>query len=146
MSARPTGRQPGRWLAIAASLVVMATVVAAVMAMGPPSAQRAAKLDQKRVEDLERIVQAISRYADNHDALPPDLRVLSRQSGRRLSLVDPGDSTPYAYQVTGGRTFRLCAVFATDSAKVGGAAIPWADDEWGHAAGRQCFDRKPRKQ
>jgi hypothetical protein len=145
MNDRPVQRRPGRWLAIAASLVVVATVVAAIAAMGPPSAQRAAKLDQKRIEDLERIVQAISRYADSHGALPPDLLTLSGQPARRLSLADPNDNTPYTYQVTGQHTFRLCAVFATDSAKASGTFRSF-DDDWGHGAGRQCFDRKPRKQ
>ena len=145
MNDRPVQRRPGRWLAISASLVVVATVVAAIAAMGPPSAQRAAKLDQKRIEDLERIVQAISRYVDSHGALPPDLVALSQQPARRLSLVDPNDNTPYTYQVTGEHTFRLCAVFATDSAKASGTFHSF-DDDWGHGAGRQCFDRKPRKQ
>lgn len=132
----------GRWLAIVASLVVVATVVAAIAVMGSPSAQREAKLDHKRIRDLDRIVNAASSYVEHERSLPGDLATLAGQSGLRLSIVDPGDGSPYTYEVTGDRTFRLCAVFATDTART--AAEPWVGDKWSHGSGRQCFDRKTK--
>ncbi|MDZ4348221.1 MAG: hypothetical protein U1A22_01630 [Xanthomonadaceae bacterium] len=132
----------GHWLAIAASLVVLSTVVAAIAVIGSPSAQRDAKLDHKRVRDLSRIVHAASSYAGHENALPRDLATLAGQPGMRLSIVDPADGSPYTYEVTGDRTFRLCAVFATDTART--ADEPWGGDEWSHGAGRHCFDRKTR--
>lgn len=132
----------GRWLAIAATLVVVAAVAAAIGVMGPPSAQREAKLDRKRTADLERIVRAVREHAQQHDTLPPDLATLARKPGRRLPLADPQDGTPYAYEATGPRSFRLCAVFATDTAKTIEGAESWNGEEWSHGARRQCFDRK----
>lgn len=142
MSADGTQDRLGRGLAIAASVVVLATVVAAVWVMGSPSAQREAKLDGRRIDDLNRIVQVINRDFDAHGTLPADLATLARQPGQRLSTTDPVNGTPYGYEVTGARTYRLCAVFVTDTAEIRAVAGPWAAEDWNHGAGRHCFDRK----
>lgn len=142
MSARREPPGPGRWLAVAALLVAVATVAAAIVAMGPPSAQREAKLDRRRVHDLDRIVQLTRQYAERHDALPPDLATLADQPGLRLAIADPQSAQPYEYVITGDRAFRLCAVFATDTAARPDGAEPWNIRDWHHGAGRQCFDRK----
>ncbi|MBC7988034.1 MAG: hypothetical protein H7Y19_00415 [Luteimonas sp.] len=131
----------GRWLMIAACLVVAATLAAAILVMGSPAVQREAKLDQRRIADLTRIARLADGYFERSGKLPPDLAILANQPGRRLSIADPVDGSPYAYEVTGNRTFRLCAVFATDTAKTFEAPERWTD-EWSHGEGRQCFDRK----
>jgi hypothetical protein len=132
----------GRWLAVAAGVVVVATVVAAIVVMGSPSAQRTAKLDDRRVRDLDRIVDVIGHYVEREHSLPPDLATLAREPGRRLAIVDPVDGSPYGYEITGARTFRLCAVFATDTAKSPEGSERRRGDAWNHGTGRQCFDRK----
>lgn len=131
----------GRWLMVAAGVVVVATVALAMSMLGSPATQRDQQLDQRRVHDLERIVVAVRHYALMHKALPPTLDVVARQPGRNLSIADPVDHTPYAYQVTGSNTFRLCAAFATDTAKALEENGAWTDDDWLHGTGRQCFDR-----
>lgn len=133
----------GRWLLVAAGIVVLATVVAGISVMGLPSAQRDQQLDQRRVQDLRRIVEAVDSYVTTRNSLPPNLQALARQPGRSLSIVDPVDGSPYAYQVVDARAFRLCAVFATDTATYRQKDGPWIEDRWLHGAGRQCFDRKP---
>lgn len=135
----------GRWLVIVASVVVVATLVAAIIAMGSPSAQRAARLDASRVQDLEQIVQAVDYYVEANGSLPPDLATLANQPGQRLSITDPVDAAPYVYEVTAERAYRLCAVFNTDTAKPRDAATPWLGNNWNHGAGRQCFERKVDK-
>jgi len=132
----------GRWIAIAAGVVVVATIVAAIVVMGSPSAQRAAKLDSRRVRDLDRLVDVIDNYAEREHSLPSDLATLAREPGRRLAIVDPVDGSPYAYEITGARTFRLCAVFATDTAGTLEGSERWGGEKWNHGAGRHCFDRK----
>lgn len=134
---------PGRWLAIAASVVVVATVAAAIIAMGPPSAQRESRLDARRVQDLQRIVQAVDAYHANHRSLPADIATLAAQPGWGLATVDPRDGTSYTYTVTGERGYRVCARFTTDTARV--ADAPWAADSWNHGVGRQCFQRTVAK-
>jgi hypothetical protein len=127
---------------IVACLVAVATVAVAIGVMGPPSAQREAKLDGKRVRDLHRIADVIERHVQRNDALPPDLATLATQPGQHLAIVDPVDGSSYVYEITGEHSFRLCAVFATDTALTGGGGYPQFDGEWNHGAGRQCFDRR----
>lgn len=136
----------GRWLAIAAIVVVASTIVASLWVMGSPSAQRQANLDGRRVDDLSHIERLLDDHMSTHDTLPPDLAMLAEQPGRRLSIVDPVDGTPYGYQVTGARTYRLCAVFATDTARVPATAGAWRAEEWAHGKGRHCFDRRLKPQ
>ena len=136
----------GRWLAIAASVVVAMALVAAVWVIGSPSTQRQANLDGRRVDDLNHIGRLLDDHLSAHDALPPNLATLAEQPGRRLSIVDPVDGTPYEYQVTGARTYRLCAVFVTDTSEIPATAGPWRAEEWAHGTGRHCFNRKVKSQ
>lgn len=140
MSGVPAGF--GRWLLVVACVVVVATLAGAIVVMGPPAAQRAEKLDRKRVLDLWHIERAVDGYAESKDALPPDLDTLAKQPGQRLPTTDPDGGPPYAYEITGKRSYRLCAVFTTDTAAAQEVAMPWSSEEWNHGIGRHCFDRK----
>lgn len=137
-----SGLRSGQWLATAASVVVVATLAAAIAVMGPPSVQRQLKLDQKRVADLQRIARLVENHANRSRSLPPDLATLVRQPGMTVATGDPLDGAPYGYQVTGERSYRLCATFATDTALAKDDQWPRIDDEWRHGSGRQCFDRE----
>ena len=130
----------GRWLAIAASVVVVATVVTAMLVMGSPASQRESRLDRKREQDMGRIAMVIDLRAKARQPPPANLATLASEPGRRLSINDPATGEPYAYQVTGDRSYRLCAVFTTDTAQESRRA--WIDQEWLHGKGRHCFDRK----
>lgn len=130
----------GRWLAIAATAIVVAAVATAIVVMGGPTAQRQARLDQRRIADLTRIVRDVRQYFEAQGRLPPDLDTLGRQPGQRLP-VDPGTNTPYAYESIGDRRFRLCAEFATDTAELPEGEAVWGNSEWRHPAGRHCFER-----
>jgi hypothetical protein len=131
---------PGRWLAIAASAVVLATLVAAMLVMGSPEAQRESRLDRKREQDMGRIARAIDSRTAAGKPLPADLASLAREPGRRLSIADPATAAPYAYAITGDHRYRLCAVFTTDTAEE--SRRQWIDQQWLHGPGRHCFDRK----
>ena len=140
MSAR---QMPGRWLAIAASVVVAATLVVAVLSMGAPSQQREARLDARRVQDLQEIERAVQVYFEAHNALPESIATAESQPGWSLATVDPTDGTPYSYVITGERSYKLCASFTTDTAQSG--ERPWTPDGWNHGVGEQCFGRKVAK-
>jgi hypothetical protein len=137
MSAQPKAGAQGRtglYLAIAASIVVVATLAAAIGVMGTPAQQRLVRLDERRIGDLDRIVRVIREHG-----LPPDLATLARTPGERLTIVDPVDGQPYEFARLGKDRYRLCARFATDSAKVPSA---WYQrSAWSHGQGRHCFDR-----
>jgi hypothetical protein len=131
----------GRWLLVAAAVVVIATVIAAVATMGLPSTQRDIGLDERRVHDLQRISTSVRSYAETSGALAPDLATVAAQPGHRLAIIDPGGA-PYSYERSGDRTFRLCAVFVTDTAQPPQAEDVRIADEWLHGTGRQCFQRR----
>ncbi len=130
----------GRSLAIAASAVVVATVVAAMLLMGSPESQRESRLDRKREQDMASIAAAIDTRAREGKPLPGSLEILSIEPGVRLTVSDPQTGAPYGYAITGSDRYRLCAVFATDTGDK--SRQGWVDQKWLHGAGRHCFERK----
>ncbi len=143
MSAQPGRRAtPGRWLAIAASVVVIATVVSALIAIGPPAQQRKVALDARRAHELLSLANAIDIRADRDDRLPAALTALEG-AGQWLSIKDPASGAPYDYAITGDNTYRLCAVFAT-ATRPADAEGGWGGEAWSHPAGRYCFERKAK--
>lgn len=141
MNAPRAENKLGRQLAIVASVVVLATVVASVWVTGTPSAQREARIDERRVSDLDHIKDAIRLHAQDHGALPASLAALKSQPGIRLSIADPITGAPYEYAATGARTYRLCARFTTDTALQAPSDHEYTDARWAHGIGRQCFER-----
>ena len=131
-----------RLLVAAVTLVVAVTVAAAIAVLGPPSQQRQLRLDNRRVADLIAIKEAIAFYVNQHDALPSDLAALARQAELRIKRTDPETGAPYEYASLGGRSYRLCAVFAAKSETGQIPARSYNEPGWGHGSGRQCFDRR----
>lgn len=136
----PSTSPIGRWLAILATVVVVATLAAAFMVMRSPGEQRKVTLDQRRVQDLMQLGHAIDAHATLHGRLPPDLATLARQPGSLLPTGDPVTGAPYDYAPGDGRRYRLCATFDTDTAITGEAGL-YGPVDWTHGAGRHCFDR-----
>lgn len=130
----------GRWLAIAASIVVVATIAAGLLTIGSPGQQRESRFDVKREQDLQAITRAIDRRAKAGRPLPTSLDTLAAEPGQRLAVTDPATATPYVYQTTGNDGYRLCAVFSTDTASP--SRLARVDEDWLHGLGRNCFDRK----
>ncbi|HEU4812617.1 MAG TPA: hypothetical protein VFS99_00055 [Xanthomonadaceae bacterium] len=138
MSAAPAPGRSGRWLMVAAGAVVLGAVVAAMLVMDSPSRQRAERLDGIRVDDLQLLASRIDAHADVHERLPERLAVVSGAPGR--AVADPGTGQAYQYEITGERSYRLCATFET-APQGSGAPMP-VHDEWRHGEGRQCFERE----
>lgn len=130
-----------RLFAAAVTLVVVATIVAAIVVLGPPGKQRQLRLDERRVADLIGIKNAVATYVRQHEALPSDLAALAKLPGVRIKQADPETGASYEYAVVDERSYRLCAVFATKS-EGDRVAPPYFETGWAHEAGRQCFERK----
>jgi hypothetical protein len=141
VSAPGPRRNAGRWIAIVASIVVVAAIAAAIAITGLPPQQRLERLDERRIADLGRIADAVVWYHDVNNRLPGDLAELAKYRGRSLSVVDPESGEAYGYERAGETAYRLCAHFATSSADDLDPPPAWAPDGWTHATGRQCFDR-----
>ena len=133
----------GRWMLIAATVIVAGTLVAAFLAMDTPGQVRDRNLDQRRVGELDELSDAIGRWQGEHDKLPASLAELAAQPGVSLPIRDPVSGTVYGYEPGTGSKYRLCAVFATDTAKRDPRDMfGYPDPRWPHPAGRHCFERK----
>jgi hypothetical protein len=130
-----------RVLAYVTCAVVVATVVAAVAIMGPPSEARRRRLDELRRGDLNLLSIAVDNYHDSQGRLPESLDDLAAvPTVRYRSRNDPETGLAYDYRVVDDNSYELCATFVGE----GGDA---ADDDrfWAHGAGPKCFQLDVRK-
>jgi hypothetical protein len=134
----------GKWLAIAGTLLALVAIVWGIRTMGLPTQQRQVRIDERRVRDLVDLQRAVRAYAQEHDTLPRDLSEVAAEPGSRVPTNDPETNVPYEYARIDADSFQLCAVFATDTARLPGEGYAAYDEEWEHGAGRQCF-RRARK-
>lgn len=123
--------------------IVVGTVVAVVVGgalglglwfAGAPAEERARRLDQRRVEDLRRIANAVDLYWTRQGDVPPSLDALPGEGNDRVTLTDPVTGDRYSYRTLSSTGFEVCARFDTATT---------SDDSrefWRHAAGRQCFE------
>jgi hypothetical protein len=130
-----------RVLVGAATLVIVISVIAGLIAIGPPELQRKRKLDEQRLSDLANISQRVKFYSEQKKQLPPDISVLAKQPGVKLP-IDPETGQAYEYSVTGENAYRLCATFTLDSADQKETRYYVGANEWPHGIGRTCFDRQ----
>lgn len=126
----------GRRLAIAGAIAAVLAVAAGLWAIGSPAAQREQRLDERRLDDLQRIELAIDSHWSIEKSLPADLATLADAPGSTLPTHDPATNFPYGYEIVDARRYRLCAVFATDTADTRGR------HERDHGRGRHCFDHR----
>ena len=129
----------GRGLAIAGAIGALLAVGAGLWVIGSPATQRAVRLDERRLDDLDRIAESVQYRWEADDALPPDLATLAARPGSTMPTKDPDTGQAYEYVVVDAHRFRLCAVFATDTAEYG-VRRRAADRD--HGRGRHCFDHR----
>jgi type II secretory pathway pseudopilin PulG len=133
-------------LAAIVTTAVAAAVIAAIVLIGAPGAQRQRKMDGVRVQNLTYIALSVKGYFTRHKELPPDLDALAKEPGYRVARSDPDTGIPYGYQILGTTSYRLCADFTTDtSTDTLGPYNAYVDVSWAHGKGHQCFDRNTER-
>ncbi len=133
-----TGRSRAQIAGTVVTVAVTAAVIAGIYLLGSPLEERARRLDERRVEDLSGISQAIDVYWTRQSSLPASLDRLRPETGANVTIVDPVRGAPYEYRLLEGGKYELCASFEGESRETAGrlnAAF------WTHRAGRQCFER-----
>jgi hypothetical protein len=138
VSERPRGRALLLGVVVA---VVAAAVAAAVLVLDSPAEERRRRLDERRVEDLHALADAIDAYWTREESLPRDLDALTGWQGLDTPTTDPVTGDPYRYHATGERSYELCATFETEAP----AQDPrWPRRRhgpfWHHPAGDHCFE------
>jgi hypothetical protein len=122
-----------RTLAIVLVLVVAAAVTTGIVIIGSPGEERTRRLDDRRVEDLQRISSAIEVYHKRHSGVPGSLDELSKEPGLSLVPRDPVTGQAYGYRTFNANSYELCGAFDRDTADMRAA------DFWSHGTGTQCF-------
>jgi hypothetical protein len=122
-------------LAGAAVVVVAAAIATGIFLLGPPSQERARRLDERRVSDLQGMSSSARLYYKRSGRFPASREELTKEPGVILETRDPVTEEPYAYRVVDSATYELCAAFDRPSADR-------VADIWSHGAGRQCFTLK----
>lgn len=140
-----TKERPMALKAFIGLVVLVMTVVGAagLWTSGSPAKERARRLDDRRVSELQSISYAMDQWYRLNQQLPDSLDTLSK--GRDVfvqSIVDPDTSIPYEYRVLNSMRYELCATFETDSGADGSpspAMYREANRFWEHPAGRHCY-------
>ena len=131
---RPSTNTVGLTFALA---VVGAFVLAGLFVMGSPTDERARRLDERRVTDLQAIKAATDLHWTRHRRLPESLSELTDEPGVTIRVADPDDGEPYGYQPLDTLRYEVCARFERASEEI--TRDP-ERDLWSHGAGPQCFE------
>jgi len=124
-----------------ALVVVLVVLAIGFHRLGPRGYQRAFMADERRIEDLRAIAEAV--YYRRQAPMPATLAELPQSA--RISLNDPVTNAPYEYHPKSGAAYELCATFATESGAPGEANRPLHDKFWSHSKGRYCYQQDASK-
>jgi hypothetical protein len=135
--------------AIAASVVVLASIVLGFILVGSPAQQRKVRFDDQRISDLSTIQYEVTNYYQTKDGvLPATLTDLTNKLNGFSVPMDPNTGAAYEYNVKAGLTFELCATFEADSiTDANTRTVSYFEfgtnyyGNWEHGVGRTCFER-----
>ena len=157
--------------AIVSLILFVGLIVWSFSIMGSPTKQRAWRLDNQRVTDLQSIQYQVINYWQQKEKLPATLADLSNPISSYAAPVDPEFNKGNLYEyIKGddkdGLTFQLCATFTANMPKgwsesnysnyngpmfsgmdvktSSSVAYPvggGVNESWNHEIGRTCFSR-----
>jgi hypothetical protein len=103
----------------------------------PSEATLLKRNDERRVEDLGLIIEAIHDFRNSNERLPYSLQELS-ESLPRLKWHDPVHNRPYDYRQINPSIYSLCAEFETDVSDDAFGTLPGFSR---HGIGNTCVYR-----
>ncbi|MFB6212686.1 MAG: DUF5671 domain-containing protein [Candidatus Magasanikbacteria bacterium] len=130
------------------SFFVLLALIAGFSVSGSPFRQRKIKLDNHRIEDLEKIQERVMIFWRDKKAVPSSLSELKNHFDRLKLPKDPVTKKPYEYEKIGKLSFEICANFSTKSTRrplephppsINPKIVP---EDWTHEKGKDCFQRK----
>ena len=126
----------GKTMLVAATTLVVGSIIAGVILVGSPAEGRLQQLDSARIEDLRGIVTAMDSYWDRNERLAISLDELAEDARTQVNTIDPGSAQSYEYRALDEETYELCATFDRESL----APVRRNSDFWSYGVGRQCFE------
>lgn len=137
--------------AIASSVLIVVSIAGGFFLVGSPMHQRAIRMDDQRISDLQNIESQILNQWTLKAAIPKSLTELNDSLSGYIPPADPITKQPYVYTVKGELSFELCATFTNPTSpeqanryKASPMMYPspaGIADNWSHAAGMVCFPR-----
>ncbi|MEK7452221.1 MAG: DUF5671 domain-containing protein, partial [Patescibacteria group bacterium] len=140
-------------VAIISSTMIVLSIVGGFFLVGSPTHQRAIRMDNQRISDLQNIEYQILNHWTQKGVIPKTLLDLNDAFSGFTPPVDPITRQPYGYNLKGDHDFELCATFTKETSteqtnryKTAPMMYPYpegkvAPDNWTHAAGTICFAR-----
>ncbi len=131
--------RPGWLLYGGAVLAVLGALVAGMYTLGSPKEERARRIDERRVADLQGITAATDLFWSRNSELPASMEELTAEPGVSISTADPLTAEAYGYQSLDSIRYGVCATFEGKSEEM---SLKPSEDLWAHGPGRQCFQLK----
>jgi len=163
----PQSKKWGMVIGVISILLFFGLIIWSFSIMGSPKEQRAWRLDDRRVNDLQGLQYQIIKYWQQKEKLPDTLSQLADPISSFMIPVDPEfeKGLTYEYFVKDKLTFELCATFTAPMTKgwnennygggtyfrvsnkmdIATSSYPYPgggiNDSWDHSIGRTCFTR-----
>lgn len=120
------------------SLLVLAVYLLLVSVWPEPSSEDIAEgNDERRVEELSLIIEAVHNFRGTQQRLPFTLEELAT-STRNLAWRDPSTGKPYEYAMINKDVYSLCGIFETDVSSNAFGNLPGFSR---HGIGHTCIYR-----
>lgn len=103
-----------RLLAIAATAVIVAAIIAGIILTEGPGTARTERFDLERISNLDSLAQLIDDHYNTHETLPESTAVFDTDANYERFSTDPRTGAPYTYDVLSETSYRLCATFETE--------------------------------
>ena len=127
---------------VSAVIAVAAAVIGGIILLGSPAKERLRQLDERRIDSLRTITNAVNLYWTRHKILPASMEELSKEAGIQIKALDPETGQPYEYKTLDEKHYELCARFSHDTAEDQGTPDK---NFWSHGTGRQCFQMEAKE-
>ena len=127
--------------------VVFASIAYGFVLAGSPAKQRDIRVDERRVNDLQRLQYGVVDFWQSRGQLPQSLDELENLG--YFAPVDPATQESYDYAATSELSFELCADFAAEFSPgadyysyygYGREGVATSPKGWAHGAQRTCFE------
>jgi len=141
------------WRFVSLGLVLISIVLGFVV-IGSPADQRAYRLDNQRISDLQGIQWQIVNYWQQKGVMPENFEDFNDSLKNTNLPVDPETGEDYTYNRKSNLSFDLCAEFRRDSAHMTPISYSMMGpryeaydmmmlegENWQHPAGMHCFER-----